>query len=213
MTPKTFIFLGSSGSGKGTQTKNIRNFLESRGETQNIVELGMGDIFRIFWKDSSLTADLSRVILERGGLQPCFLQIYLWTQFFIENLSEDTHLLIDGTPRRIEDARALDSAFRFYSRSKPVVVYLKVSREWAKERLLERAQSSESHELLGADSLRVLEDSDLEKIESRLDWFEESALPAIDFFREKHEYTFIEVNGEQSIEAVKEEIIRQAFTM
>ncbi|MEX0909676.1 MAG: hypothetical protein WDZ75_00095, partial [Candidatus Paceibacterota bacterium] len=60
-------------------------------------------------------------------------------------------------------------------------------------------------------NLRNLEDGDDEKIEKRLDWFEEYSLPAIDFFRGKPEYTFIEVNGEQSIQEVRDEIIGRAF--
>src|SRR5690606_36510231 len=163
-----------------------------------ILGLGMGDNFRAFWKEEGHTQELSRKILDVGGLQPSFLQVYLWTQFFIDHLSKETHLLIDGTPRRVEDSIAIDSALSFYSRKKPVIVYLNVSRAWAKERLVERFISSGGHGSATGD-LRVLEDSDEEKIENRLNWFEEFALPAIDFFRDKPEYTFIEVDGEQSI--------------
>lgn len=208
MSPQTFILLGSSGSGKGTQSKKLYTHLREVDSEREILELGMGDLFREFWGKEGYTNARSREILNVGGLQPDFLQIYTWTQFFIDNLRPDEHLLIDGTPRRVEDARAMDSAFSFYGRERPIVIYLRVSREWSRERLIARATSQSS-----SSSLRALEDRDEAKIESRLTWFEEFALPAIDFFRDKPEYTFIEIDGEQPIERVHADIIAHITTL
>ncbi len=45
-------------------------------------------------------------------------------------------------------------------------------------------------------------------IERRLDWYDNNVLPAIEFFRTKPEYTFIEINGEQSIEKTHSDILK-----
>ncbi|MEX0909699.1 MAG: nucleoside monophosphate kinase, partial [Candidatus Paceibacterota bacterium] len=158
MIPQTFIFLGSSGCGKGTQLENVLKYLTLKDSQRKVVTLGMGDSFRTFWNEGGYTQAHSLEILKKGALQPSFIQIYLWTDFFVHNVTKETHLLVDGTPRRIEGSRAFDSALRFYSRVKPVVVYLKVSRQWAKKRLIERASLSDKPEK--NNNLRNLEDGD-----------------------------------------------------
>lgn len=201
MTPQTFIFLGSSGSGKGTQAERMRSYLKDIDPDRPVVNLVMGDLFRAFWRNNDHTHKLSRAIMEKGHLQPSFLQIWLWSGFFMNNLTGTEHIIIDGTPRRIEDAYAMDSAFRFYERDDPHVVFLNLSRSEARDRLIRRSKTKNDG------SLRALEDADIERIDGRLDWYEEYALPAIEFFREKPYYTFVEVNAAQSIDGVRQSIM------
>lgn len=205
MTPQTFIFLGSSGSGKGTQVEHIHKYLKEHDPGRRIVRLSMGDLFRSFWASEGYTQKNSRAVMEAGELQPSFLQIWLWGNFFINNLNGDEHLLIDGSPRRIEDARAMDSAFRFYRRENVHLVVLTISRAEAKKRLLDRSDNKQN-------SLRELEDSDVHRMEKRLDWYEEFVVPAIDFLRDSGHYTVIDIDGEQSVQNVKYELISHVFT-
>ncbi|MDZ7726668.1 MAG: nucleoside monophosphate kinase [Candidatus Campbellbacteria bacterium] len=205
MDLQTFIILGSSGSGKGTQTRMLNQYLEEVDKERGVIELVMGDNLRELWRRQGYTEERSKELMELGKLQPSFLQIYTWTQFFIDNLEGNEHLIVDGTPRRIEDAIAMDSAFRFYERPKPKFIFLDISREEAKKRLLERSAQSKNKT-----DLRSIEDEE-EKIESRLDWFEEFVLPAVDFFKNNPDYKFINIDGELPVEEVHRSIIKKAF--
>lgn len=198
----TWIVMGSSGSGKGTQVRLLSEYLEKQADGSVIV-LGMGDLFRDFWKQEGYINDLSKRIVEKGGLQPSFLQIYLWANFLLEKVGSDDHLIIDGSPRRLEDAKAMPGAFSFLGRDKINFVFLEIGLEVAKERLMSRETNN--------DALRALEDADLKRIQARLDWFREHSMPAIEFFR-NNEYTdFLAVDGEQDIETIHRTIINNYF--
>lgn len=200
MKPQTFIFFGRSGCGKGTQLRKLKEYVEKQdrenGISGNSIHLEMGELFRAFWKKQGYTADFSRQIVEKGNLQPAFLQIYLWSGFFVENVSKDGHLFIDGSPRRVLDAEVMDSAFKFYQRDKPYFIIINVSQDESRRRIIKRAEESGREE-----------DRDPKKIEGRLRWFEEHTLPVADFFYNNPDYNFVEVDGERPIEDIHKDIL------
>ncbi len=200
MEPQTFIFFGRSGCGKGTQLKKLKEYVEKQdveNETpRKSINLEMGELFRAFWKKQSYTAELSRQIMEKGDLQPAFLQISLWSNFFVEKITKDDHLFIDGSPRRILDAEVMDSAFGFYRRNKPYFIVINVSQDESRRRIIKRAEESGREE-----------DKDHKKIEGRLRWFEEHTLPVADFFHNNPKYHFIEVDGERPIDDIHRDIL------
>lgn len=167
--------------------------LKKKDPQMGIFYLEMGQKFRDFIQKQGYTNALSRAIYEKGGLQPSFLTVYTWSDIFINGFKEGEHLIIDGTPRRLEEAHVLDGALKFYERAKPALVYLRVSRKWSEEKLLARK--------------RV--DDNKEDIEARLAWFDTEVLPAINFYRNNPNYRFVEVDGEQAIQKVHESIISQ----
>ena len=87
--------------------------------------------------------------------------------------------------------RALDAAIKFYKIDETCIIFLNVSRDWAKKRLLSRKR----------------EDDNLEDIEKRLDWYEEDVVPVLDMYRQNENYQFLDINGEQTIGEVHEEIL------
>lgn len=202
MKPQTFIFFGRSGCGKGTQLQKLKEHIEKqdkkKGPSENLIHLEMGELFRSFWKKQGYTADLSREIMERGDLQPAFLQISLWSSFFVDKVSKDKHLFIDGSPRRILDAEVMDSAFKFYRRNKPYFIMINVSEDESRRRIIKRAEESGRKE-----------DQDPKKIEGRLLWFKEHTLPVADFFYDNPNYHFVEVDGEKSIEDIHRDILKK----
>jgi len=185
------MFIGRSGCGKGTQAALLIDSLKKQNSKRRTFCLEMGQKFREFIKKDNYTSKLSNAIYEKGGLQPSFLTIYTWSDIFVHGFNDDDHLIIDGTPRRLDEARVLDGALKFYGREKPSLVYINVSREWSKEKLLARKR---------------IDDTD-EKIEKRLAWFETEVAPAIEFYRGNSDYKFVEVNGEQAIEKVHADIV------
>ncbi|HEY4514548.1 MAG TPA: nucleoside monophosphate kinase [Candidatus Paceibacterota bacterium] len=195
MNLKTFILVGRSGSGKGTQAKLLIETLRLRDAGTPVAYLEGGEKFRELIARDTFTSLLARKIMEEGGLQPAFLAIHNWSHLFIESITGNEHLIIDGSPRKLNEARILSEALKFYKRDKPIVLHVSVSREWSKERLLERKRADD-----GAIS-----------VEARLNWFESDVAPAIEYFRDQGSMRVIDINGEQSIEDVQREIVSKVW--
>lgn len=192
MNPKTFIFFGRSGSGKGTQAKLLIEHLEKNSDKKALY-IGTGVGLRELVKRDSHTGVLTKEIFEKGGLMPEFLPIWVWSEFLIENFTGEEHLIFDGTTRRLPEADVLDSAIKFYKIKNPYVIHINVSREKATEMMKARGRKDDT------------EDS----IKARLDWFEKDVVPPMEYFKNSEHYTFLDINGEQSIEDVHKDILEK----
>lgn len=189
----TFIFIGRSGSGKGTQAALIKESLLKENPGADIFYLESGARFRDFIQSNTFSSGLSREVYEADLRQPDFLAVWNWAHLFVDSLKGTEHLMIDGTPRSLVEAKILDTAMKFYKREKPKVVHINVSRPWSEKHLLARGRA---------------DDANLEKINRRLNWFDSDVVPAVEYYRTHPDYQFIEVNGEQSIEKVEEDIAK-----
>ncbi len=194
MNSYTFIFIGRSGCGKGTQVELLQKHLAEKFPQDEVFYLETGERFRAFIKEDSYSSKLSQAVYASGERQPSFLAIWMWAHLLIESFKGTEHLIIDGSPRAYTEALAMDTAFNFYGRKNIFVVHLNVSRKWSEDRLLSRGRA---------------DDIDLTKVKKRLDWFEADVVPAIEFFKVNPNYNFIDVNGEQSIEEVYAEMMQK----
>lgn len=190
MNSKAFLFFGRSGCGKGTQAKLLTDFLKAKG--REVIYIETGSQFREFIKKENYSSKSAGEIVHKGGLIPIFLPIWIWTNILIDNFTGEEDLVLDGLCRRREEASALDSAFDFYKIEKPNVILINVSKDWSFARMMGRKRLDDSPE----------------KIKNRLDWYEKSVMPSINYFREKPDCNFIEINGEQTIENVHKDIIK-----
>jgi adenylate kinase family enzyme len=190
MSSQTFIFIGRSGAGKGTQAALLVEHLKEMDSNTDVLRLETGKQYREFVEKNFYASTLSKKINLEGGIQPAFLSIWMWSDLLIKNLQENVHLLIDGSPRRLIEAEALHSAFEFFNRERPVVVYIDVSEKWARLRLMERHRS----------------DDNKKDITNRMLWFEKEVMPTVEYYRNNPRYRFLDINGEQPIDAVWNEI-------
>ena len=191
MTPKTFIFAGRSGCVKGTQLKLLREYLEQKNPDQKSFASVTGDMFRSFFDAGTFTSDRAKDVTARGELQPLFLTIYLWAKGLVEKYNPNDNLFIDGYPRRLEEAIVVDSMISFYDRKETVVINFNVSRDTSKARMLARGRSDDTPA----------------NAETRLDWYDDKVTPAIDFFRNRPGYVFLDIDGERSVEDIHKDII------
>jgi adenylate kinase family enzyme len=185
---QTVIFYGCAGAGKGTQAALLQKHLEERNPERVTLNISTGDKFRAFASGDTYFAQKQvKEILNKGGLMPAFLPIWLWSGTFVEQLTGNEHLIVDGFPRRPEEAVVFDSAIDFFGRQHPMVVSLNVPAETVMQRLLEGRKRGDDKE---------------EEIKSRLAWYEKEVVPTIQFFRDSPRYQVFDVEGTASIEEV-----------
>ena len=186
----TFIFIGRSGCGKGTQIDLLKEYLSSKNHTfKSIV---MGDIFRSFFKEPGYVKDIARdVSINQGKFQPDFLTNALFIRSTIDIADEDSVLLFDGYPRTINQLNIIKELLTYIKRVNAVIVNIEVSRENVKARMLSRGRADDAHG----------------PIESRLNEYDKLIVPMIEVVKGDSFFTYIEVKGEGSIEEVHTEVI------
>ncbi len=195
MDLKTFIFIGRSGCGKGTQAKMLIEKLGRRMPGVPVQYLEAGARFRELIARGNLTAQLSKAAMDAGDLQPSFLAIHAWAHLFIENVTGNEHIVLDGSPRKLDEAKILAGALRFYNRPAPTVLYINVSKKWSTDRLLGRGRRDDTSE----------------NIEQRLSWFDTQVIPAIELLAKEPGFMLLDINGEQTIEEVHKEIMSKVW--
>ncbi len=193
MNPKTFIFIGNAGSGKGTQARFLQEYLKEKDSGTPILYIETGAGFREAIQSDTYTGKQARIINDTGGLQPSFLAVLMWSKILFEEFKGNEHLIFDGTPRSLSEAGMLDIALSFYKRDKPTVIFLNVSREWATKRLEGRSARTD--------------DMSADRIAHRLSLYETNVLPAINYYCDNSQYSFLDINGEQKPDEVFKKII------
>jgi adenylate kinase len=173
--------------------------LARRDEVHPVFVMQTGQYFRDFVKTDNYAASIAKHAQEVGDRQPDFLAMWIWADTFVKSLKGNEHIILDGSPRSLNEAQNLDLAMKFFKRPQPTVVYLNVPRRWSREHLLERSK----HENRPDDTP--------ESIEKRLSWFDIDVRPAIEYYRRDRHYDFIEIDGTRSIEEVREELHARIF--
>jgi adenylate kinase len=192
MSPQSFIFIGRSGCGKGTQAQLLIKHLKTIDPSRNSLYIQNGEEFRHFITGQTLTQKLAKDIYDNGRLMPEFLSVYQWAKALNERYTGSEHLIFDGMPRKLHETSVLESIFAFYKLEMPWVVNIEVSADESFKRLMARKRADDTEE----------------DIKVRLSWFETDVAPTIDYYRNNKAYKFLNVNGERSIEAIHEDIVK-----
>ena len=187
MTPKTIIFIGPQGSGKGTQIAKLYEVIATADPTRRIVDIQTGRRFRALAAKRETFADKKIAdTLDSGELQPDFITHLLWGQAMLDQLDPKSHLLIDGFPRNAHQARVLDNAFSFFEREKVVVINLDTPEDIVRGRMNGRARSDDTPE----------------SIETRLRIYKEDTLPLLEFYQKRENTTVHDIDGTLDIDGV-----------
>lgn len=126
------LLLGPQGSGKGTQAKRIA-------AEYGIPHIATGDILRGAIADETPLGRRVKPIVERGDL----VSDELMTALIRERLEADDTLngfVLDGFPRTLPQAEALDAMLREIDRELSIVFELQVDDAVAVDRLAKRAE-------------------------------------------------------------------------
>lgn len=201
---KISIF-GPQGSGKGTQAERLEQELK-------LPIITPGNIFRQHIKEETEIGLKVKSILDSGGLVPNEIT----NQIIIGRLQEhdcEQGFVLDGYPRNINQAEALDQA-----RKLTHVILIDVSDEAAKKRIVNRRMCTcgatyhlehKKPKVEGicdkcGGTLFQRDDDTEEALAKRLKIYHEETEPVLELY--KKQGIFYKVNGEQSIEAVWEEL-------
>ncbi|USN87498.1 MAG: nucleoside monophosphate kinase [Candidatus Nomurabacteria bacterium] len=192
MEPLTLIFIGPQGSGKGTQISKIKSVITKLDPNRKLLDIQTGRLFRTLTdKQDTFAQRKIKTSLSAGVLQPDFLTYVLWGQEMLQELDPDSHLLIDGFPRTVAQAKTLAGAFEFFERKNIHLINLDTPEDIVKERMKSRARADDTPE----------------SIESRLRWYREHVLPVIEYYREASNVTVHDIKGDESIEDVHKQVM------
>ena len=182
------LVLGPQGSGKGTQAKRIK-------ATYGIPHIATGDILReMRGLDNDLGRELSEV-MDRGDLVNDELMIRL----IRDRLSRGDTLggfVLDGFPRTMPQAEALDEVLRELDRELDVVFDFQIP---DREVLLERMRQRYAEE--------GRSDDHPDAIAQRLKKYDTETAPLIDYYRTR-QANVVGIHANRSVDEVFAEIQR-----
>lgn len=131
----------------------------------------------------------------QGAIISDDLLLPLLEQTMVRLSEDDEEMVLDGSPRTLEQARWLVEKVKQYGLKATAVIHLNASKEVVKKRLLARGRPDD-HE---------------EAINERFSEYESKIKPILDYLKSQG-YKVYDINGEQTKEAVEEEIDRAIGT-
>ena len=131
MSDLNIVMLGAPGAGKGTQAVRIA-------ETHRIPHISTGEMLRAAIAAGSELGLKVKEIVESGALVPDELVVEAIRERLAQPDAENGFVL-DGFPRTIGQAGALDSLLSELGRPLEIVLELELAEETAVERILGRA--------------------------------------------------------------------------
>lgn len=161
--PLNVLLLGPQGAGKGTQATRIS-------AEYDIPHIASGEILRAEMAAGTDLGNRVRDVMDRGDLVSDDLMIEL-IRNRLEQPDTESGFVLDGFPRTLVQAEALDSILSDIGRSFSVVFTLQLPDEVAFERLRRRAQVEGR-----------ADDTD-EAIQRRLDLYHQETEPLVEYYR------------------------------
>ena len=205
------IFFGAPGSGKGTQSKFIAKDL-------SIPHLSTGDILREAVKNQTEVGLKAKSFMDAGNLVPDEVIIGIIKDKTKEEVCKKGYIL-DGFPRSLPQAESLDAMLTGAGAGIDHVVNLGINPDLLIERLTGRRVCGDCGEEYhikvkppkvagkcdkdGADLIHRSDDHE-EKIRTRLDNFQATTAPLIDYYQGKGLLRTVEAVGD--ISAITERI-------
>ena len=202
------ILLGMPGAGKGTQAEIIQR-------EQGIANVSTGAMMREVSRAESELGRKVQEYLSSGRLVPDNIIIEMLVERISKNDCENGFLL-DGFPRNLDQAKALEEAEVEIN----LILFLKISEKEIIERMSGRRvhlPSGRSYHVvynppkvegkddLTGETLIQREDDHPDVIKKRLQVYYEETEPLLSFYRQK-DISFYEIDASKTLEEVTEDI-------
>lgn len=146
------VFLGAPGSGKGTQAKRLA-------DGHSFVHFSTGDMLRAAMKASKPVGLKAKEYMDKGELVPDSVMIELIEEA-LRGLNSSSRVILDGFPRTVPQAKALDSNPRTQVSK---AVYFKMPEEVLIRRLTGRRVCSKCGESFHLEYMRPKQDNVCDK--------------------------------------------------
>jgi adenylate kinase len=134
------VLLGPPGAGKGTQAKKLS-------EKLGIPQISTGDLFRKNISEGTPLGVEAKRYLDAGDLVPSELTNKL-VEDRIEQPDAADGFILDGYPRSVDQARALDEMLMNHNTKLDAVVEFAVSEQELLERLKSRGRADDTEEVI-----------------------------------------------------------------
>jgi len=182
--PHYVLLFGAPGAGKGTQAQVLTH-------AYGLPHVASGDLFRENMKLMTPLGQQAKTYYDKGELVPDSLTIGMIRER-LRQADAQPGVLLDGFPRTVAQAQALDGLLAEFGGQVDVVLYMKVREHILLERLAGRA----------ATSSRADDRPDVQA--KRIRVFLEQTAPLIEYYTERG--VMREINGEQTVEAVTQDL-------
>jgi adenylate kinase len=179
------VMLGAPGSGKGTQGKRLAQHL-------GIPQVSTGDLLRSAVERGTDLGHQAKRYMDQGLLVPDDIILGLIREV-LESPQTRDGLIMDGFPRTVEQAEAVDRMLAEHGESVDVALCLDVDEEELVRRMSGRAREQ------GRD------DDTPETIRKRLEVFWEQTAPLITYYRDQGK--LIDVPGQGSVDTIQRRLV------
>ena len=204
------ILFGPPGSGKGTQADKLV-------ETLNLYKISTGDLLRKEINKKTILGNKIKLLIEKGN----FVSDDIINDLIANIISEKTlsnHLVFDGYPRNIQQAKNLDKMLIEHKQKILCVLCLKVEKDVILKRILGRQVCSKcgmvfnkffnphnknNHEC-ESHYIKTRADDTESTIEKRLNTYTKVTFPLINYYQKQDLVKEIDGNGQ--IDQIHKEI-------
>jgi adenylate kinase len=208
------VLFGAPGSGKGTQGPILAKRF-------GIPQVSTGEILREHVRLGTDLGVVAEGYMSAGELVPDDVTINI-IRVRIKEPDAATGFILDGFPRTIPQAQALDRMLEGEGQPLDRVIYLAVSPEVLVDRLSSRwtcpccgrvyskALPPKRPGYCDVDTnveLEQREDDKPEAVRRRIEVFMEQTFPVLDYYREQGKVP--EIDGERSVDEITEEIVEE----
>jgi adenylate kinase len=179
------ILFGPPGSGKGTQA-------DSLAARYGILHISTGDLFRTAIDNKTALGMEAKAYMDKGNLVPDAITIGMLYEAILQNPNAKG-VLLDGFPRTIAQAEALDTFFASNHQTVTQLIALQVDEEELVHRLVAR----------GAHSGRP-DDANPSIIRNRLETYKNQTTPVADYYKKQNKTQY--VNGQGGIKEITQRL-------
>jgi adenylate kinase len=184
------VILGPPGAGKGTQATKIATRL-------GIPQLSTGDMLREAVASRSTAGLRAKHIMDRGELVPDDVVVSVVINRIDHSDAADGFIL-DGFPRTVTQAEALDRELASRGIKLDAVLELEVDEDALLDRIRGRAEQAANN------GERIRSDDNAEVFKTRLDVYRAQTAPVTEYYRSQGRLNT--VDGLQSIDVVTGEL-------